>query len=557
MQLNNLKRLTTLLCAALVMSHAGAQTPKWFKKARKAQLNVVTYDAAGQMLSSTNGFLISDDGTAVADYASFKGAARAVAIDEGGKEWPVTTIAGASALYDVVKFHVDIKKPSPLQLGSTSAKGQNAYVMPYLTSKAGVPTPTAIADVQTFSERYAYYKLPIKATEKMTSCPVMNEQGEVIGLVQMAADGSAEQCFALDVNYINSLTTSAVSATLSDYRDIAIRKALPSDPEQANSFIYLIGTRDTSLYLAYVDDYIALFPERVNGYTMKAEMLSAAGAFEAAEQAWADGLKATSQPDELYYSRARSIYARVQDAPTRPETWTLDRAAEDIDAAIAASPQPVYTAMKAHIRYGQKRYDEACQLFVDVNKTNLRSAEHFLYAAQCQQMIGDTAAVLALQDSAVALFTRPYVVEAAPALLMRAQTLLTMGKYRNAVADLNDYEHLMRNNLNANFYYQREQAEMQCRMFQQALDDIERAAKMEPQEPLYQAELAAANYRFGQVDEAIAAARAAIALDADFADAHRILGVCLRQQGNEQESRAALQRAAELGDEVAKSIMNQ
>ena len=93
-------------------------------------------------------------------------------------------------------------------------------------------------------------------------------------------------------------------------------------------------------------------------------------------------------------------------------------------------------------------------------------------------------------------------------------------------------------------------------MFQQALDDIERAAKMDPKEPLYQAELAAANYRFGQIDEAVTAARAAIALDDQFPDAFRILGVCLRQQKKEAEARQALQRAAELGDETAKSLLN-
>lgn len=545
------------LCGALIVAtSANAQSVKWFKKARKAQLNIVTYDANGQLLHTTNGFFINDDGTALSDYSSFKGATRAVAIDESGKEIPVTCIAGASALYDVVKLKVETKKATPLRLASVATiKGQPAYIMPYLSSKASVPTITEIAKTETFNELYSYYTLPIKAAEKSAACPVMNADGEVIGLLQLSANGSEEQCFAIDANYINSLTTTAISATTSDYRELPMKKALPADPEQANSFIYLIGMRDTALYLSYIDDYITAFPTRENGYTMKAEALSAKGDFTAAEETWAEGLKAVAKKDDILYSRSRSIYARVQEGRQHPENWTLDRAVEDIDAAMAITPQPVYLTMKAHILYSQKRYAEACQLFIDVNKTNLRSSSNFLYAAQCQQMLADTAAVLALQDSAVACFTKPYITDAAPALLMRAQTLLSMEKYREAVMDLNDYEHLMSNNLNANFYYQREQAEMRCRMFQQALNDIERAVKMEPDEPLYHAELAAANYRFGQIDEAIAAARAAIALDDEFADAHRILGVCLKQQGKEAESRKALERAAELGDDMAKNLL--
>ena len=171
-------------------------------------------------------------------------------------------------------------------------------------------------------------------------------------------------------------------------------------------------------------------------------------------------------------------------------------------------------------------------------------------------MVNDTLAVLALQDSAVACFTKPYVEAAAPALLMRSGTLISLHRYREAVRDLNDYEHLKSKNLTANFYYRREQAEMRCRMFQQALSDIEQAVKMAPREPLFQAEAAAVHYRFGNLDDAIAAARQAIALDDEFADAHRILGVCLRAQQKETEARTALQRAADLGDEMAKSLLN-
>ena len=141
------------LCGALIVAtSANAQSVKWFKKARKAQLNIVTYDANGQLLHTTNGFFINDDGTALSDYSSFKGATRAVAIDESGKENPVTCIAGASALYDVVKLKVETKKATPLRLASVATiKGQPAYIMPYLSSKASVPTITEIAKTETFN----------------------------------------------------------------------------------------------------------------------------------------------------------------------------------------------------------------------------------------------------------------------------------------------------------------------------------------------------------------------------------------------------------------------
>lgn len=548
--------LFTLLLTAL--SATLAAQPKWVKKARKAQLNFITYDANSQLLHSTNGFLIDENGTAVTDYSSFKGAARAVAIDEKGKQYPVETVLGASSLYDVIKVHVADIKATPVTLKDTpAAKGGAAYIMTYLSSKNGVGIATTISDVSTFNEQYAYYTLPVKASDKHLSCPVADEDGAVFGLLQLSAKAGEEKCFVISTEFARSLQTVALSATATDYRDVLIRKQLPNEASQASSFIFLTGTRDTALYLSYVDDYIRMFPTESNGYTMKAEMLAAGKHFAEADAAWEAGLQACATTDDILYSRARSIFGAVQSAKNRPENWTLQEALNQAEAAFTANPQPVYTALQGHILYAQKEYEQAFQRFLTVNKTTLRSAEHFLYAAQCQQMLGDTAQVLAMQDSAVACFTKPYSEAAAPALLIRAQTLLGMGKYRQAVMDLNDYEHLKYKEVNANFYYQRYQAEMRCRMFQQALNDIERCTTMEPREPLFFAELAATHYRFNQLDEAVTAARQAITLDPDFPDAHRILGVCLRAQNKASEAKAALQRAAELGDETAKGLINQ
>ena len=552
------QQLISILILLACTLGAAAQ-PKWVKKARKAQINLITYDANGQLLHSTNGFFIDADGTALTDYRSFRGASRAVAIDENGKEWPVVSISGASSLYDVLKIKIAISKPYALTPASVDAmKDEHVFVMPYLSNKSGQATETAVTDVSTFNEQYAYYTLPVGMTDKSMSCPVMNAKGEVLGLVQLAAaeKDKDKSCYVLSVRYAQALATSALSATAADYRDILIRKTLPADASQANSFIYLTGARDSALYLSYIEEYITRFPQEANGYNLKAELLTGQERYAEAEATWDAGLEAKAKEDEIRYSRAQAIFHMAQTSQTLPDTWNLERAMQETEAALAVQPLPVYASLRAKLFYGQKRYAEACQEFLALNNTNLRSADNFLYAAQCQQMLRDTIAVLALQDSAVACFTPPYVEAAAPALLMRATTLISMGSYRDAVRDLNDYEHLKANELTANFYYQREQAEMRCRMFQQALNDIERATKMAPQEPLFQAELAAVNYRLGQVDEAISAARAAIALDDQFADAYRILGVCLRAQKKESEARAALQHAADLGDEISQSLLN-
>ena len=58
---------------------------------------------------------------------------------------------------------------------------------------------------------------------------------------------------------------------------------------------------------------------------------------------------------------------------------------------------------------------------------------------------------------------------------------MAVGRYREAVVDLTDYEQLMQAQLTDRFYYMRHQAEVGGKLYQQALNDIDRAINMNPQ----------------------------------------------------------------------------
>ena len=131
-----------------------------------------------------------------------------------------------------------------------------------------------------------------------------------------------------------------------------------------------------------------------------------------------------------------------------------------------------------------------------------------------------------------------------------------MGRLREAISDLNDYEHLMpAGQLTAQFYYRRSQLEAQVRMLGPAVNDIQQAIKLAPDEPLFHAESAVLLFRLNDLDGAIQSCQRAIQLAPEFPDAHRLLGICLREKGQTAQARASLQRAAELGDTLAPGIL--
>ena len=547
------KRIITLLCILFyALQPSIAAGPKWLKQATKSMLTLQAIQQRGDTLTA-NAFFTDEDGTLVAPFKTIQNTRSAWVTDASGNRYEVNRILGFNSTYDVVRLRADMgkKKAAFLPVAvSQPTKGQAIYLMPQAT-------PDEITQVERAGD-YGYYTLKTPANPSLAGTPVINNEGEIAAILQAPVSAAKAPNYALDIRLAQSLTIRAIDANHNDLRQCNIPKLLPSDEAQATSFLYLTNSLDASMRQAYAEQFIQQFPKSVTGYVQKAEIQSLNKQYDQAFQTYDEGLRQkTGQDDEILYSRSRVIYNMVLQSPQGlPENWTLQQALTDIEAAKAANPLPLYLLQEANTRYALKQYAEANDIYMGLTRSPMRSPELFLYAWQCQQAMGaDKQALLALNDSAVAFFTKPYSAEAAPYLLLRSQTLQELGRVREAISDLNDYEHLAPNQVTAKFYYQREQLEVQTRMYAPAVNDIQRAIQLQPDEPLLHAELASLLFRLRDLDGAINASKQAISLDVNFPDAHRLLGVCLREKGDTVGARQHLQRAVELGDTMAKELL--
>ena len=550
-----MKRLY-ILTSLLMLAVCAMAQPDWAKKASKSVFTLKTFAADGTLIASTNGFFVRDNGEAVSCFSPFKGASRAVVIDASGKEIPVVLILGANETYDVVKFQVAKTKVQPLALaGKSAAKDEAVWLLPYRETKR-VPQGT-VQKTETFNGNYAYYTLELTMPDNSVGTPLLNANGEVIGLMQQPNAVGDAKSFAVSALFADSLKVNGLSINDPVLRSTQIKKALPDDLNQAQLTLYMGGSLQDSLaYVTLIEDFIAKFPKEPDGYTYRAQMLADGHHFAEADRDMQKALKVAEKPDEVHYSYSRLILQKmVYSTDTLYKAWTFDRAFDEAAEAYRLNAQPTYRQQQAFVRYVQQNYAEAYDIYESLFQSSLRSADLFYSASLCKQQLKDSTAQLALLDSCVAQFSRPYLKEVAPYLLSRAQLLMDLGRHRQAVSDLNDYEEVMKAQVNSNFYYMRFRVETEGRLFQQALNDIEKAITMTPQSDLYYAEKASLQIRVGLYDEAVETAKTCIQLAPEHSDGYLFLGLaqCLKDQ--KAEGVKNLQKAKELGDAQADELI--
>lgn len=529
--------------------------PSWVKKATKSVFTLKTFAEDGSLIGSSNGFFTSDKGDAISNYTPFKGASRAVVIDASGKELPVVSIVGVNDMYDVVKFRVN-GKTQPLAISSaTTPVSSQVWLLPYHEVK-NVPAGT-IRKAETFQGEYEYYTVALTMPANTVSTPLINQAGEVVGLMQQPATDKDTLSYAVSARFADSLRISGFGMNEATLLQTKIKKELPDDQKEAVLALYMASSRqDSASYVNMVEDFIRKFPKASDGYLYRAQIEASSNNFAAAEKDMETAISNSTQKDDTHYNYARMIYNKIifqADVPY--DNWTLDKALDEIRLANTLNPQPTYRQMEANILFGQKKYSEAYDIYSQLSNTNLKGAEVYFSAARCKEMLKDSTAMLALLDSAMNCFTKPYLKEAAPYLWARAQARLQAKKYRDAISDMNDYEELMVANINDNFYYLRHQAEVDGRLYQQALNDITRAIVMNPKETFYYAEKASLEIRVGLYDNAIATAKESITIDANDSDGYLFLGVAQCLKGNKKEGIPNLQKAKDMGNLQAEALI--
>ena len=237
-----------LLFHLFTLSPTHAQ-PSWVKKATKSVFTLKTFAADGSLIASSNGFFTGSNGEAVSSFSPFKGASKAIIIDAQGKESAVVSILGANDIYDVARFRVDNNKSQPLPICTTTmSEGSMVWLLPYHETKQVLSGPVRKAEL--FMDNYAYYTVALTSPQHTESCPLLNDEGEVVGLIQSSANAMDSLSYAISAVFADSLRMTGFSMNDPIFQQTQIKKELPDDLKEANIAIYLASSRNDSLAYA-------------------------------------------------------------------------------------------------------------------------------------------------------------------------------------------------------------------------------------------------------------------------------------------------------------------
>lgn len=552
-----MKRLRILLASAVMLCNTAVMAQSAaVKNVAKSVFSLTTFRADGSLLASSHGVFVGNDGEAVSDLTPFRGAAKAVVIDQKGNKMEVTRMLGINDIYNVARFRVNGKTtPAPMASSSLST-GAHVWLVGYAVKNPEI-TGTAVKSVETFMDKYAYYIFGMNAPDNAIACPFVNDNGEVIGILQVS--NTTFDTHATDARFINSLTLNGLSLNNADIRQIGIPIAMPTDLTQAQVLLMMTGQSGDSLkYVAAIDDFCQLFPTQLDGYDARARLLIRQNRFDEAAKTMESAIKQAEKKDEGHYYYGKLIYDKLVNQPNPAyEKWTIDKAMEELNEAYTLSPQAHYRHLMAQITFSKKAYQEAYDMFMSLYQDkDYRNPELLYEAARCKQMLDAPATeVIALLDSAINTTDSLQIISAAPYFLARATAYEQVDSFRQAVFDYSRYEYLVQGRVNANFYYIREQAEVKGHLYQQALTDIARAIILAPEEATYIAEMASLQLRVNLVDQALLSAEQCTKVAPEYSDGYLLLGLAQIKKGRQAEGIANLQKAKELGNPQADGLI--
>lgn len=167
---------------------------------------VYAMDEDEKITGSGTGFFINGQGLAVSNHHVFKGSNNWKIKLKSGKIYPVTSVIHSNPEVDYIIFKVDMATSPFLHLAEQMPeKGEDIFVLGNPKGLESTVTRGVVSAYRSLNKRNDYIQIDAAISPGSSGSPVMNMQGEVIGI----ATAKLEQCescnFAVNIQLVEKV----------------------------------------------------------------------------------------------------------------------------------------------------------------------------------------------------------------------------------------------------------------------------------------------------------------------------------------------------------------
>src|SRR5687768_9054202 len=192
--------------------------PELVRRIKPSAVAIETFDAKGAKLSRGSGFFIEND-RIVTNRHVLEGAHRAEVHSSNGTVFTVKGVLAVDAEGDIALLKIDVPSPPirPLPLDKTSPQeGESVVVIGNPLGLEGSVTNgivSAVRDIPTFGR---IIQITAAISAGSSGSPVVNMQGQVIGIATLQVTGGQSVNFAIPSERISQLQIASSTMSLSE-----------------------------------------------------------------------------------------------------------------------------------------------------------------------------------------------------------------------------------------------------------------------------------------------------------------------------------------------------
>lgn len=187
---------------------------------QKSVVTVINYDVDGKVSSIGSGFFISKSGILVTNFHVLEGAYNAEIRTPDGSQYPVATVLARSQLVDLIKVRVDIpdSRVTPIVIAREAPSvADSIFVVGSPMGLEQTVSEGIISAVREIPTGGTVLQLTAPISRGSSGGPVLNQDGEAVGVVTFQAARGQNLNFAISVDALEMLSEETSQPSIAEW----------------------------------------------------------------------------------------------------------------------------------------------------------------------------------------------------------------------------------------------------------------------------------------------------------------------------------------------------